>query len=227
MQTKRLSACAALVTKGGVVCDVGTDHAYLPAELLKNKICTRAVLTDIHAGPLEAARRTLREAGVLEQADLYQCDGLEQVSPGDITDIVIAGMGGENIIHILENCPWASEKHFILQPMTKAAALRQWLAENGYAWTEEIVTEQMRFYFVLDVCFCGAVWKLTELEREVGRLDWQLQSAQYYGAWKMQQFRKLAEKLTQANRPSATYWTALANELAQILENTIGGTALC
>ena len=31
MLTKRLAACAALVTEGGVVCDVGTDHAYLPA----------------------------------------------------------------------------------------------------------------------------------------------------------------------------------------------------
>ena len=28
MLTKRLAACAALVTPGGVVCDVGTDHAH-------------------------------------------------------------------------------------------------------------------------------------------------------------------------------------------------------
>ena len=59
MLTKRLAACAALVTEGGVVCDVGTDHAYLPAELLRQNRCPRAVVTDIHAGPLEAARRTL------------------------------------------------------------------------------------------------------------------------------------------------------------------------
>ena len=70
MLTKRLAACAAQVTPAGVVCDVGTDHAYLPAELLQSGRCTRAVATDIHAGPLEAARRTLTEAGVLEQAEL-------------------------------------------------------------------------------------------------------------------------------------------------------------
>ena len=81
MLTKRLAACAALVTPGGVVCDVGTDHAYLPAELLRRGQCTRAVATDIHAGPLEAAKRTLTEAGVLEQAELFLCDGLAQVQP--------------------------------------------------------------------------------------------------------------------------------------------------
>ena len=53
MLTKRLAACAAQVTPGGVICDVGTDHAYLPAELLRQNRCTRAVATDIHAGPLE------------------------------------------------------------------------------------------------------------------------------------------------------------------------------
>ena len=106
MLTKRLAACAALVTPGGVVCDVGTDHAYLPAELLRRGQCTRAVATDIHAGPLEAAKRTLTEAGVLEQAELFLCDGLAQVQPEGITDVVIAGMGGETIIHILEDCPW-------------------------------------------------------------------------------------------------------------------------
>ena len=53
MLTKRLAACAAQVTPAGVVCDVGTDHAYLPAELLQSGRCTRAVATDIHAGPLE------------------------------------------------------------------------------------------------------------------------------------------------------------------------------
>ena len=90
---------------GRVVCDVGTDHAYLPAELLRRGQCTRAVATDIHAGPLEAAKRTLTEAGVLEQAELFLCDGLAQVQPEGITDVVIAGMGGETIITSWRTAP--------------------------------------------------------------------------------------------------------------------------
>ncbi|WP_419570461.1 class I SAM-dependent methyltransferase, partial [Ruminococcus sp.] len=155
MLTKRLAACAALVTPGGVVCDVGTDHAYLPAELLRRGQCTRAVATDIHAGPLEAAKRTLTEAGVLEQAELFLCDGLAQVQPEGITDVVIAGMGGETIIHILEDCPWRRQVHLILQPMTKIPDLRRWLAEQGFSWTEQAVQEGEKFYVVLSVFHSG------------------------------------------------------------------------
>ena len=151
MLTKRLAACAAQVTPAGVVCDVGTDHAYLPAELLQSGRCTRAVATDIHAGPLEAARRTLTEAGVLEQAELFLCDGLEQVQPTGITDVVIAGMGGETIVHILENCPWRRQVHLILQPMTKIPDLRLWLAQQGFGRSEQVVQEGKKFYVILSV----------------------------------------------------------------------------
>lgn len=171
MLTKRLAACAALVTPGGVVCDVGTDHAYLPAELLRRGQCTRAVATDIHAGPLEAAKRTLTEAGVLEQAELFLCDGLAQVQPEGITDVVIAGMGGETIIHILEDCPWRRQVHLILQPMTKIPDLRRWLAEQGFSWTEQAVQEGEKFYVVLSVFHSGTPGILSLLEQEVGCLD--------------------------------------------------------
>ena len=80
MLTKRLAACAALVTEGGVVCDVGTDHAYLPAELLRQNRCPRAVVTDIHAGPLEAARRTLTETGVLHVRNCFCATGWSRCS---------------------------------------------------------------------------------------------------------------------------------------------------
>ena len=133
----------------------------------------RAVVTDIHAGPLEAARRTLTETGVLARAELLLCDGLEQVLPEGITDVVVAGMGGETIVHILENCPWRAQVHLILQPMTKLPVLRQWLAKNGFDWTEQVVSEGGKFYVVLDVRSAAVPQPLTLLEQEVGRIDWQ------------------------------------------------------
>ena len=156
MLTKRLAACAALVTPGGVVCDVGTDHAYLPAELLRRGQCTRAVATDIHAGPLEAAKRTLTEAGVLEQAELFLCDGLAQVQPEGITDVVIAGMGGELILRIISEAPWlcAMDKHLVLQPMTTAMQLREGLAALGFTIDrEEAVVDSDKIYSVMSVYY--------------------------------------------------------------------------
>ena len=217
MLTKRLAACAAQVTPAGVVCDVGTDHAYLPAELLQSGRCTRAVATDIHAGPLEAARRTLTEAGVLEQAELFLCDGLEQVQPAGITDVVIAGMGGETIVHILENCPWRRQVHLILQPMTKIPDLRLWLAQQGFGWSEQVVQEGEKFYVILSARHTGTVCTLSPLEQEIGCVDWQSESVRRYASWKQQRFQKLAQQLEQAGRAEAADWAALAQAIQEKL----------
>ncbi len=219
MLTKRLAACAEQVTHGGVVCDVGTDHAYLLAELLRHGICTGAVATDIHAGPLEAARRTLTEAGVLSRTTLLLCDGLEAVSPDGITDVVIAGMGAETMIHILSSCAWANQVHLILQPMTKVPLLREWLAAHGFGtWRERVVTEGNRFYHVLCVRYDGKNRSLSMLEREIGCLDWTDSDVQHYAVWKAERIRKLAQKLEIAKRPESREWRQLASALERCVK---------
>ena len=173
MLTKRLAACAAQVTPAGVVCDVGTDHAYLPAELLQSGRCTRAVATDIHAGPLEAARRTLTEAGVLEQAELFLCDGLEQVQPAGITDVVIAGMGGETIADIIAAAPWLQSPSYqlVLQPMSCTDRLRRYLDQNGFEILRETaVYSQTRIYTVLHAEFTGKLPEKNAAFAYVGKL---------------------------------------------------------
>ena len=42
MLNQRLQACAAWITDGKTVCDVGTDHAYLAAELLRKERCQQS-----------------------------------------------------------------------------------------------------------------------------------------------------------------------------------------
>ena len=56
----RLALCASLVREGSTLCDVGTDHGYLPIWLLKTGKIPKALACDINPGPLEAARRTGR-----------------------------------------------------------------------------------------------------------------------------------------------------------------------
>lgn len=219
MLTKRLAACAAMVTKGGVTCDVGSDHAYLPAELLKKGICRSVVVTDIHKKPLEAARRTLTKAGVLSDARLVLCDGLQQVSKEDITDVVIAGMGGETMVHILESCQWCTKVHLILQPMTKLPVLRKWLWEHSFVWKEKVILEGNKMYVVMDVHFEQNQTTLSSLELEVGLLDWTQPEAQAYGRDKYCRLQKLAEKLAEACPTQSTQIKMLAQELAQKLDS--------
>ena len=131
-------------------------------------------------------------------------------------------MGGETIIHILEDCPWRRQVHLILQPMTKIPDLRRWLAEQGFSWTEQAVQEGEKFYVVLSVFHSGTPGILSLLEQEVGCLDWQSQTARRYAGWKQQRFQKLAQQLRQAQRPEAEQWETLAETIQKKLQETDG-----
>ncbi|HRI08373.1 MAG TPA: tRNA (adenine(22)-N(1))-methyltransferase TrmK, partial [Nannocystaceae bacterium] len=55
----RLQAIAAMIPRGAVIADVGTDHALLPAWLVARGLAPRAIASDRAPGPLRAARRSL------------------------------------------------------------------------------------------------------------------------------------------------------------------------
>lgn len=156
---KRLSAVAALVRQGSRLVDIGTDHAYLPVHLVQAGVCPSAIASDIGAGPLDAALRTVTENELTSQIALRLGDGLATVSADEIEDIAIAGMGGETIAAILEAAPWVQDRRLrlILQPMTRAEDLRRWLLQNGFAVMEEhLITDGRHLYPVLAAEYTAA-----------------------------------------------------------------------
>lgn len=148
----RLQAIADQVPQGARLLDVGTDHAYLPVWLLRQGRVAAAAASDVNQGPLERGRETAQTYGVLEQMTFRCCDGLEGAGPEEADTIVIAGMGGELIAHILEKAPWTRDALLLLQPMTAQPFLRQWLITNGYTITRErLQREGNKVYTILTV----------------------------------------------------------------------------
>lgn len=189
----RLSACAEFVSVSSVVCDVGTDHAFLPVYLVKMGVCERAVASDIGKGPLKAAENTIEKHGLSEKIETVLSDGLKNVSRDGITHIVIAGMGGETILSILSECDWAKDCVLVLQPMTKHELLRKWLYENGFEITAERCVLHDKFaYTVMKCVFCGNTKTPTDLETVVGGLDLSDSAAREYIGRKAQSLEKSA-----------------------------------
>lgn len=150
----RLQAIAALVPQGcRCLADIGTDHGYLPAELLRAGRCRQAIAADIGALPLEHARRTARLYGLEERISFRLGDGLSVLSPGEADVTVIAGMGGDNITEILSAAPWSLDGPLLLlQPMSRAEVLRQWLWERGCCLrSERLVQDKGVLYPILEV----------------------------------------------------------------------------
>ena len=99
-------------------------------------------------------------------------DGLSGLDGCGITDIAICGMGGELIADILSAAPFVKDKgiRLILQPMTRAAHLRRFLAREGFAVIDECVTEAAgKCYFCLCAEYTGESYTLSRPEAELGQ----------------------------------------------------------
>lgn len=133
---ERLCCAVEMVRDGGVAADIGTDHAYVPIELLKSGRISRAVATDVNIGPLERAKVNAARYGVVDKIRFILADGLNGIEPErePVTDIVVCGMGGELIAKIIDGSDYTRSQgvHLILQPMTCAYELRKYLAESGF-----------------------------------------------------------------------------------------------
>ncbi len=141
----RLASAASFVRSGVMICDVGTDHAYLPIFLVKSGIVPFANATDVNPSPLERARLNAEQYGCSGSISFFLSDGLNDVPlPGNAPcDIMICGMGGELIARILTAAPGTRRPgvRAILQPMSSAVDLRMILAHEGYNILDERLSE--------------------------------------------------------------------------------------
>ena len=148
--SSRLLAAASMVRGGGVLADIGTDHAYLPVFLLQNNIVPNVIASDIGSGPLNNARKTVAAYGLSDRIELRLSDGLNAYSPDEVTEIVICGMGGNLIEEILTAAPWIrnDRMHLVLQPMTHTEDVRRYLCSHGFRIERETVTEDTGRYYL-------------------------------------------------------------------------------
>lgn len=148
--TNRLKAIYKHIVSGGAA-DIGTDHGYIPVRLALSAYPERLVASDVSSESLDKARQTAVKHNVYDEIDFIHCDGLSDISPINLKNIIIAGMGGETIATILSKAPWTSEDErlLILQPMSKSDLLREWLQQNSYYVLHEELCEDGKIYEII------------------------------------------------------------------------------
>jgi len=156
--SKRLETVASFVKPGSRVADVGTDHGFIPIELVRRGVASGAVAMDVRPGPLGRAREHIRQYGLEGSIELRLGDGVEKLCPGEADTVVIAGMGGPLVVHILEHGRhlWGDVGHWVLSPQSELDKVRRFLHGNGFDIVkEEMVAEEGKYYTVMDAAFCG------------------------------------------------------------------------
>ncbi len=154
MITPRLQSIIDMVTSDSIA-DIGTDHAYIPIRLAKDKKIKKAIACDKNKGPIDIANDNIKKYGLSNIIITRQGDGLEPILKNEVSEIIIAGMGGNLIGNIIEaDLEKAQNAKLILQPMNAQAELRKRLHELGFTIIkEELSCEGFKVYNLMYVIF--------------------------------------------------------------------------
>ena len=222
--SKRLRLIGTMVPDGARVCDVGTDHGYLPAAHYKSGRVSSVTATDIREKPLENARKNLARLGA-DGVRLILCDGLAGVCREDVDTVIVAGMGAEVICGILARCAFVRDGTvtLLLQPMTSAELLRDYLAREGFrVLCEPTVEDGNRFYSVMKARFDGVQRELTPTERYAGLVTADSVSGRKYLEKQYRRLRDCQAILVDRPEEQEKYseYAAAAKGIQQRLEDT-------
>ncbi len=168
---KRIDTLCSHLQKTTSFADVGCDHGYCSEYVLKKGLCENVIFSDVSKGSLAKAEKLL--GGFVKQgfAKGVLGDGFFGV-PKWTETVLIAGMGGSEIVHILSH-----EKHgfmpkkFVFQPMHDSEKLRRYLVEKGAYIERDYTFEDGKFYDVIVGSYDGEnkAQAYTDAEFEFGK----------------------------------------------------------
>ena len=146
MISKRLKEIAKYTSGYNLLLDVGSDHGLLPIYALKNKYVNEAIASDINSKPLIIAKENFAKYNLDIKTIIY--DGIPKTN-ADV--IVIAGMGAELVISILEKTLNHAKnlKRLILAPNCDYDILRNYVKKSFKIVDEDIIYDKNHYYEII------------------------------------------------------------------------------
>ena len=145
MFSKRLLEIASLVPVHSTVVDVGCDHGLLDIYLTLHRNC-KCTASDINENCLKSARENIKKYSLTEKIKVVTSDGLDNVKYKKSDYIIIAGMGTNTILKILEN---HDLDNVIIQTNTDLFDFRETITDNYIIEDEKVVKERGIYYVIM------------------------------------------------------------------------------
>lgn len=166
----RFSEIFSQIKKANVIADIGCDHGYISKMIADARLADKIVMTDISEKCLNKARALLKDEIASNKAVSFVTSGLTGVD-FKVDEAIIAGMGGEEIIHILEEClSRLNITTLVLQPMKNPDKLRRYLTSNGFFIERDYTFKDGgKFYDLIVAVLNGKTVDYTNDDYEFGR----------------------------------------------------------
>lgn len=146
--SKRLQAISDFVDDNSNIIDVGCDHALLDIYLFRNKKNVALIASDVKEGPLKQARANIEKYGC--NIKVKQGFGISTIEEETDT-VVIAGMGGDTIVDILEKDKdkLKNVNQMILSPQSEWKKVRSVVTSLGFYIDDELMIEDNNKYYLI------------------------------------------------------------------------------
>ncbi|MBO6280024.1 MAG: SAM-dependent methyltransferase [Bacilli bacterium] len=166
--SKRLQAIYDMVPSG-VVADVGSDHGKLIISLFENGVISKGYAIENKKGPFNTLKKALEEHHVENNITAMFSDGISEL-PSDVDIVVIAGMGGQNVIDILKKNPGKLKnvKTIIVDAHNAIPEMRKQICKMGYVIADEDIVYEAKIYYEIIKFISGECKYLDEPDFEFG-----------------------------------------------------------
>ena len=135
----------------GIVADIGADHGKLMIALFECGVVTHGYAVENKKGPYNRLLKALQERNLEEDIVPLFSDGIRDL-PQAVHTVIIAGMGGNNIIDILKKYPKKTEQitTLIIDAHTSIPKVRREISNMGFVIADEkMVREDGVFYEII------------------------------------------------------------------------------
>lgn len=152
---KRLLDIIDILDSNKKIIDVGTDHGLVPLYLAKNEMSTDITATDISAPSLQKLVDRLDD-DLRKIIKTKVTDGFKGLESEDGQVAIIAGMGANTIIQIIEGSLEFAKNldYMVLASNVNTYELRHFLNEKGFYIEKDFLSyENRKYYDILKVYY--------------------------------------------------------------------------
>lgn len=145
---KRLTAVLNEIKPCKILVDIGSDHGKVVVLARQKNLCEYAIATDISENSIKKASDLIAKVNI-DRIETRVGNGTSVLKENEFDTVVIAGMGGYEIINILSKSA-VKFKKYILVPHKNADMLRLFLAkENLYPEKDYKIFCKNKFYDII------------------------------------------------------------------------------
>lgn len=215
----RIKQISNLIDKSQCVYDVGSDHALLAINLLKEKKTKQVVNIEKNWQPHNIGKANLAKNHLTTKTINVLNDGLKDITKKIFIQpdyVVIAGMGAKSIIEILQTKDPKITKNakYLLEANCDVEELRKYLAKNKWDIVfEDICIDRDKYYQIICAKAGSAIRKLTTFDAHFGLASKQLDKKTWLSYLKSCIKKIESKKLNKVSDKFATLYKLLKQKV--------------